>query len=229
MRRDLLPDESIGTDSIGRRCVRVDAKARVRRLLTPDEHTGCLLWTGTTTRSGGYGTIWHNGKHRRVSRLVWEWERGPIPPGLMVCHHCDTPRCANIDHLFIGTQRENMMDASRKGRIKTGDAHPMRTGKRVVERGDTHWSRTKPHLRVVGMRHGSSVLTDDDVRVIRNAHALGARVMVMARYFRVAHSAIIRIIRGRGWVHVQDGPNAVPDVLLHNQVPAAVATMRGEP
>jgi len=49
-------------------------------------------------------------------RKAWEDEHGPIPPGMNVCHHCDNPPCINPDHLFLGTQKDNAVDMSRKGR-----------------------------------------------------------------------------------------------------------------
>lgn len=80
---------------------------------------GCWLWTGTVTR-WGYGQIL--GPHRvplTASRVAWELMHGPIPKGLQVHHHCDVPLCVRPDHLWLGTQAENLADARRKGRRPT--------------------------------------------------------------------------------------------------------------
>ncbi len=79
------------------------------------------------TRSG-YGQIGVGAKKvRRVNRVAWEVFKGPIPVGLSVLHHCDNRRCFNPDHLFLGTQKDNMQDAKRKGRCQyvrhTGEGH----------------------------------------------------------------------------------------------------------
>lgn len=55
----------------------------------------------------------------RAHRLAWELLRGPIPRGKKVLHNCptgDNPRCVNPDHLFLGTQHDNILDSIRKGR-----------------------------------------------------------------------------------------------------------------
>lgn len=39
-----------------------------------------------------------------------------IPDGLDACHRCDNRGCGNIDHLFLGTPKENIHDMIRKGR-----------------------------------------------------------------------------------------------------------------
>lgn len=49
-------------------------------------------------------------------RAAWECHNGPIPNGLCICHKCDNPPCINIEHLFIGAQKDNMADCSIKGR-----------------------------------------------------------------------------------------------------------------
>jgi hypothetical protein len=80
---------------------------------------GCWEWTGALMGKG-YGAINEGGRRGRMlhaHRVAWVLTRGPIPPGLFVCHHCDNMRCVRPDHLFVGTNSENMLDCSRKGRL----------------------------------------------------------------------------------------------------------------
>ena len=56
--------------------------------------------------------------------LAWIMAHGPIPPGMNVLHRCDTRLCVRADHLFLGTQAENMTDMARKGRATTSAAPP---------------------------------------------------------------------------------------------------------
>jgi len=76
----------------------------------------CIEWRGTRTQSG-YGQKYINGKRYRTHRLAWEWAYGPIPEGILVLHHCDNPPCCNPNHLFLGTQSDNMRDCAKKGRL----------------------------------------------------------------------------------------------------------------
>lgn len=83
---------------------------------------GCWLWTGATSGGGGmqHGQVTWRGRYRtpqKAHRIAWELTRGPIPAGLQVNHHCDIPLCCNPDHLYLGTQFDNMRDASVRGRL----------------------------------------------------------------------------------------------------------------
>jgi hypothetical protein len=60
--------------------------------------------------------ITRSGKKYPLSRFMWEQKYGPISKGLFVCHKCDNPKCININHFWLGTQKENCEDCSNKGR-----------------------------------------------------------------------------------------------------------------
>ncbi len=81
---------------------------------------GCWEWQGAVLKSGGYGILTHKQKSIRVHRYVYEQFKGKIPDGLLLCHRCDNPPCCNPDHLFPGTDDDNMKDAQSKGRIPRG-------------------------------------------------------------------------------------------------------------
>ena len=87
---------------------------------------GCIEW-GLAKDRDGYGVFGRNGKQIRAHRASWEINRGPIPRGMFVLHRCDNPSCINIEHLFLGDHKENMLDRDRKGRTKRGSSHGMAT------------------------------------------------------------------------------------------------------
>jgi hypothetical protein len=86
------------------------------RRWVPVPETGCWLWTGH--KSSNYGGMYVHGVQVLAHRLSYVLHHGPIPKGMMVCHKCDTPMCVNPAHLFVGTARDNTLDAIAKGRFK---------------------------------------------------------------------------------------------------------------
>jgi hypothetical protein len=76
---------------------------------------GCWVWSGLRTYNG-YGLIKIGRKPTRAHRVAYELLVGTINPGLLCLHKCDNPPCVNPGHLFLGTARDNMVDAITKGR-----------------------------------------------------------------------------------------------------------------
>lgn len=84
----------------------------------------CHLWTAATTEFGyGVLTLGGRGSGQRVThRIAWFLATGAWPD-LQVLHSCDTPACVRFDHLFLGTQADNMADMHAKGRAAVGEEH----------------------------------------------------------------------------------------------------------
>lgn len=83
---------------------------------------GCWEWHGAK-KSNRYGHIKRNSHDNgtiQVHRLAYMLFFGPIPEGLLVCHHCDNPSCVRPEHLFLGTDLDNVRDMIKKGRANYG-------------------------------------------------------------------------------------------------------------
>lgn len=150
------------------------------------QENGCWMWQGGVDRKGygkfSIGNSRNPDGSRRNSmvsahRVSYELFKGGIPDGLFVLHKCDTPGCVNPDHLFLGTNTDNMRDMDAKGRRVNGPSY--------------------------GSDHANAVL--DEAKVLEIMELLKARKPTqkeIAKMYGVAHSTINHIATGRLWSHL---------------------------
>lgn len=101
-----------------RRCKPISA--RFWRYVSPEPNSGCWLWDGSIDRRG-YGQlriVSASGKNCLVyaTHVSLAIHDRPVVDGMCACHRCDNPICVNPDHLFVGSQHDNMRDCMAKGR-----------------------------------------------------------------------------------------------------------------
>lgn len=151
-----------------------------------DRTDDCWLWRGFCLPKG-YGTITIRTKNHYAHRMAYEIVKGTIPPGLLVCHTCDTPSCVNPEHLFLGTHRDNFADMISKGRSATGEKHGL---------------AKHPERRPRGTTHGMAKLRDSDIHAIRTAHTTGITLTTIAAQYGVCIQTISNIVHRKKWRHV---------------------------
>lgn len=122
----------------------------------------------------GYGIIYKDGKITRAHRVSYEIFIGIIPEGLSVLHKCDNPPCSNPQHLFLGTQKDNVIDMMKKGRANF----------KAVGRGEDNYK---------------NILTESNVRKIREFQTQGIKRNALAKQFGVSKSTINAIVSRQNW------------------------------
>jgi len=150
----------------------VTQKDTERFLEKVDKLDDCWEWAASKCR--GYGQFRIGEKMRRAHRISWIIHNGKIPIGMFVCHRCDNPACVNPAHLFLGTQKDNIQDALKKGRM-------------AITKGEFN---------------GQSKLTEAQVLSIRREYAEGKTISELARKYKAGWTTIHRVVTRETWRHI---------------------------
>lgn len=133
----------------------------------------CWEWTGSHDKDG-YGQFSYTTGKQRATRIMWVFIYGEIPDGLFVLHKCDNPKCVRPDHLWLGTNIDNMRDRSQKGRQCRGE------------------------------KQRNAKLTETQIIDIRRRYAVGnVSYNVLSAEYHINKTTISQIILRKTWKHLK--------------------------
>lgn len=136
---------------------------------------GCILWEGLKN-SKGYGKVWYPKTKKLIllHRLICFKVTEDIEIlNKVVLHSCDIRNCINPDHLSMGTQKQNIRDAVKRGRMSKRGVLSNRTS-----------------------------LTEQDIRDIRRLHSEGVMQKDLALKYKMRPNSISCIISKTNWSHI---------------------------
>lgn len=158
----------------------------------------CWLWNGSI-RTNGYGHY----SNKQAHRLSYEFFISSIPKGFLVCHKCDVKLCVNPDHLFVGTQFDNMRDASTKGRMTWKENHLRTVEPERNAYGKRNGHYTHPEKELKGEDKTNAKLTNSKVLEIREEYkVLKTSTRKLAKKYNLGRTTIVHLLKRDTWKHI---------------------------
>jgi hypothetical protein len=148
----------------------------------------CWLWQGwIKDKKKPYGIISIDGKSFSAPRVAYFLYYQIDPKEMHVLHRCDNPRCINPEHLFLGTNDDNIKDKVSKGR----------------QAKNTAWNKGTTGISPSGENNGTSKLTVEQVKEIRRRYSKGVvGTSRLAKEFSVSNQAVKNIIHNKTWRNI---------------------------
>lgn len=151
-----------------------------------EDKDACWIWKAGLSNKG-YGSFNFQKKMTSAHRVAYQLTHGEIPEGLCVLHNCpggDNPACCNPNHLFLGTQLDNIRDMVQKGRQAKGEYLSSKLRK--------------------GESHSQHKATSEQVRFIRQRFAEGGiSKSELAIQVGLGRRTVIDIINLKSWKHIK--------------------------
>lgn len=135
----------------------------------------CWEWQGALY-SNGYGFV----RRRKYKKAILAHRYSFFLCGkledlfssIKVLHKCDNPKCVNPDHLYLGTQQDNMRDKIDRNR------------------------------QAKGSRQGKSILTEEIVLEIKKLLLTKMPKIEISKTLNVSPQCVYDIGRDRTWKHI---------------------------
>lgn len=143
------------------------------------QENGCWKCLSHCTDKDGYVRIRYNGKHDRLFRVLYQQKYGEIPKGLVLRHLCNNAWCVNVEHLKVGTHKENTEDMINCGRSLKG----------------------KNNFKINGIKNGSNKLTEEEVKEI---YLSDLSYNKLSKIYNVTSTNISYIKNKRQWKWLTD-------------------------
>lgn len=143
-----------------------------KEIIFEKQDNGCVHCISHCKDDFGYTRIKYKGKQERLFRVLYMLKYGEIPKGMVIRHKCDNPSCCNIDHLELGTIRDNINDMMIRNRC----------------------IKTQPNLK--GEKNGQHKLTLKQVQEIRNSQESNRK---LAQKYNVSATTIFNIKSYKYW------------------------------
>ena len=142
-----------------------------------DRSGDCWIWLAGRYGKTGYGAFSYTdikGQHKTIGahRAAFMLFKAPIPKGKFILHKCNNKLCVKPEHLYAGTQADNMID-----RLKAGH----------TPRGENHYL---------------AKLSNKSVTYIRNLKPSYGIFAAAARKLGVSKDLVTKVFYGEGWSHV---------------------------
>lgn len=148
-------------------------------IILQKQENGCVKCISHCTDKDGYVRIRYKGKHDRLFRVLYQQKHGEIPKGLVLRHLCNNAWCVNIEHLKVGTQKENYQDMVNCGRSPKG----------------------KQNLKISGEKNHNHRLSEKQVKEI---YLSKLNLKILSKIYEVSTTNISYIKNKKQWKWLTD-------------------------